>query len=240
MSIKTSKATVKKEARQPQNIITPKKLNAIKFQTYYEQVVSDHYNEGPSMVRQHLAQYSWTEYFKDIKLKKTDKIVDIGTGPGYFIDILVNNKFKNIYGVTYSEKEFEDNKDKPGVTMWCQDMSDLPFEDREIDFVRASDVLQCSVMPYITLLEFNRVLKKGGQVFIEVPLPHQPLKHEYIRNRYSVLGQAQLEALLFRSGFDVEWAKITTVPVKNNESNEEFNDQSLTILGTLKRPIDIK
>ena len=137
-------------------------------------------------------------------------------------------------------KEFEDNKDKPGVTMWCQDMSDLPFEDREIDFVRASDVLQCSVMPYITLLEFNRVLKKGGQVFIEVPLPHQPLKHEYIRNRYSVLGQAQLEALLFRSGFDVEWAKITTVPVKNNESNEEFNDQSLTILATLKRPIDIK
>ena len=133
------------------------------------------------MVRQHLAQYGWTEYFKDIKLKKTDKIVDIGTGPGYFIDILVNYKFENIYGITYSEKEFEDNKDKPGVTMWCQDMSDMPFEDREIDFIRASDVLQCSVMPYITLLEFNRVLKKGGQVFIEVPLPHQPLKHEYIR-----------------------------------------------------------
>ena len=55
-----------------------------------------------------------------------------------------------------------------------------------------------------------------------------------------MLGQAQLEALIFRAGFDVEWAKITTVPVKNNESNEEFKDQSLTILATLKRPIDIK
>ena len=86
--MKTSKATVKKETRQPQNIITPKKLNAIKFQTYYEQVVSDHYNEGSSVVRQHLAQYGWTEYFKDIKLKKTDKIVDIGTGPGYFIEYM--------------------------------------------------------------------------------------------------------------------------------------------------------
>ena len=72
--MKTSKATVKRKSENPQNIITPKKLNAIKFQTYYEQVVSDHYNEGPSMVRQHLAQYGWTEYFKDIKLKKTDKI----------------------------------------------------------------------------------------------------------------------------------------------------------------------
>ena len=78
MSMKNSKATMKKQTRQPQNIITPKKLNAIKFQTYYEQVVSDHYNEGSSVVRQHLAQYGWTEYFKDIKLKKTDKIVDIG------------------------------------------------------------------------------------------------------------------------------------------------------------------
>ncbi len=238
--MKTAKATVTRETRQPQNIITPKKLNAIKFQTYYEQVVSDHYNEGPSMVRQHLAEYGWKSYFKDIKLKKADKIVDIGTGTGYFIDILVKNKFKKIYGITYSEKEFEDNKDKPGVTMWCQDMSDLPFEDREIRFVRASDVLQCSVMPYITLLEFNRVLKKGGQLFLEVPLPEQPLKHEFIRNRYSVLGQPQLEALILRAGFDIDWVKITTVPVKNNETNEELKDQNLTILATLKRPIDIK
>ena len=58
------KAQIKKNLTQ--NIVTPDKLNAIKFQTYYEQIVSEHYDEGESGVRKHLTEYAWNNYLKDI------------------------------------------------------------------------------------------------------------------------------------------------------------------------------
>jgi hypothetical protein len=56
-------------------------------------------------------------------------------------------------------------------------------------------------MPFFTLHEFNRVLKPGGTIYIEVPAPNVDIMHENNINHYSVLGASSWYSLINRSGY---------------------------------------
>jgi len=49
------------------------------------------------------------------------------------------------------------------------DVSDLSFPDDSIDIIVCNAILQYVVKPSQVIQEFNRVLKKGGKIWIEVP-----------------------------------------------------------------------
>lgn len=89
-----------------------------------------------------------------------------------------------------------------GFDVRKMDQSFLEFGDGSFDVVWARHVVEHSIMPYYTLVEFRRVLRPGGFLYLEVP-GVTAVKHEHNRNHYSVLGQEMWLALLERSGFSV-------------------------------------
>jgi hypothetical protein len=93
-------------------------------------------------------------------------------------------------------------------------------------------------------MEYNRVLKQGSKMYIEVPAPDCERKHEWNVNHYSILGEQQLAALLMRTGFDIDKFETLEFDIggKDPASGEEFTakEKFYCVLVTKQRPLDIK
>jgi hypothetical protein len=93
-------------------------------------------------------------------------------------------------------------------------------------------------------MEYNRVLKQGSKMYIEVPAPDCERKHEWNVNHYSILGEQQLAALLVRTGFDiVKFEKLDfDIGGKDPATGAEFTakEKFYCVLVTKQRPLDIK
>ena len=93
-------------------------------------------------------------------------------------------------------------------------------------------------------MEYNRVLKQFGKIYIEVPAPDCDRKHEYNLNHYSILGENQLAALLTRTGFNIDQFNNLEFDINgvNPDTNEPFvaREHFYCIVATKQRPLDIK
>ena len=77
------------------------------------------------------------------------------------------------------------------------------YYDESVDFIFLRHALEHSPYPIFSLMEYNRILKQHGKIYIEVPAPNCVRKHEFNLNHYSIFGEQQLAALLNRTGFDI-------------------------------------
>jgi SAM-dependent methyltransferase len=106
--------------------------------------------------------------------------------------------------------------------------------------------LEHSPYPIFSLMEYNRVLKQYGKIYIEVPQPNCDRKHEENLNHYSILGEAQLAALVLRTGFNIDRFENFEFDVEfpNTENPEEPNkvarEKFYCMVATKQRPLDIK
>jgi SAM-dependent methyltransferase len=119
------------------------------------------------------------------------------------------------------------------------------YDDESVDFIFLRHALEHSPYPIISLMEYNRVLKQGSKIYIEVPAPDCERKHEYNLNHYSILGGAQLTALLDRTGFTVDKFDIVELdlldtPRDSDQEPTKYKEQYYCILATKTRPLDIK
>ena len=93
-------------------------------------------------------------------------------------------------------------------------------------------------------MEYNRVLKQGSKMYIEVPAPDCERKHEWNLNHYSILGTEQLAALLVRTGFNIDKFETLEFDVEFAEPNPEnlknAKEKFYCVVVTKQRPLDIK
>ena len=85
----------------------------------------------------------------------------------------------------------------------------------EFDFLWCRHALEHSPFPYLTLHEFNRLVKMDGGAYIEVPAAINVANHEDNRNHYSLLTKTNWIALMLRSGFDVDSVEEIKLDIKN-------------------------
>jgi len=101
---------------------------------------------------------------------KEGKVIEIGCGSGYGTK-LISSYFKpsEIYGIDIDEKMIWLAKKNrlPHVTFSVGDVANLSFKDNSIDGVFDFLILHHIADWKKALDEIYRVLKKGGQVFIE-------------------------------------------------------------------------
>jgi len=83
-----------------------------------------------------------------------------------------------------------------------QAFNDLP--EKSYDIVFARHVLEHSLAPFFTLTSYNRLLKAGGTLYVEVPAPDQKTGHELNHNHYSVFGLEMWQTLIKRAGFEIK------------------------------------
>lgn len=225
-------------------------FDTVKLRFYYEWIVNNHvYDEGESGFHKEITSKVVTSYIDPINLPKDAHILDLGCGPGYFLDEMKSRDYTNLVGVTLSDNDIKLCESK-GHKIKQYDLSFLPqkdgYHDESVDLIFLRHALEHSPFPVFTLIEYNRVLRQGGFLYIEVPAPDCDRRHEFNLNHYSIMGQNQLVALLHRTGFRVvKFENIEfTLNIGNVEDKEnapkDFKEKYYAILVVKDRPLDIK
>lgn len=223
-------------------------LDLVKLKFFNEWLYSNHlYDEGPSVIHEKITGEIYGTYIKDLKLKKDSVILDIGCGYGYFLDLMKKEKFTNVTGITLSENNAKLIEER-GLQAKVYDPTFLPqkdgFNDETVDFIFLRHTLHHSPYPIFSLIEYNRLLKQNGKMYIEVPAPDCERQHEYNPSIYSIFGKNQLNALLLRTGFKIETFNEIEfeVSTKETEDSEEktVKEKYFSILVTKINPLDIK
>lgn len=225
-------------------------LDLVKLKLYNEWLYTAHiYDEGDSKIHESLTTKVVEQYIDPLQLPKDAHILDLGCGPGYFLDEMKKREYTNVVGVTLSPGDVKTCEDK-GHKIKKYDLSFLPqkdgYYDESVDFIFLRHALEHSPYPIFSLMEYNRVLKQGSRIYIEVPAPECDRRHEINLNHYSILGQSQLIALLQRCGFAIETFQILEfgvgIPNVTNEdgSLKEFKEKYFCIVAVKDRPLDIK
>lgn len=225
-------------------------LDLVKLKLYNEWLYTAHiYDEGDSNMHKGLTTKVVEKYIDPLNLPKDAVILDVGCGPGYFLDEMKQRGYTNITGITLSPGDIKICEDK-GHKIKKYDLSFIPqkdgYYDESVDFIFLRQALEHSPYPIFSLMEYNRVLKQGGKIYIEVPAPECDRMHEYNLNHYSILGQHQLAALLQRTGFKTLHFEAIEfgigIPTITNEdgSVKELKEKYYCILATKDRPLDIK
>jgi SAM-dependent methyltransferase len=223
-------------------------IDTLKLRFYNDWLYQVHiYGEGDSQFHRSLTTDVVKQYVDPLNLPKNAKILDLGCGPGYFLDEMKAREYTDVTGVTLSPSDIKICEDK-GHVIKQYDLSFLPqkdgYYDESVDFIFLRHALEHSPYPIFSLIEYNRILKQGGHIYIEVPQPDCDRKHEWNLNHYSIFGQSQLAALLQRTGFDINIFNnlefdlniSTTEDGKTVTAREKY----FCVVATKARSLDIK
>ena len=224
-----------------------KTLDLVKLKFYNEYLYTAHiYDEGESQYHETLTKNVVEKYIDPLELPKDAKILDLGCGPGYFLDQMKSRGYTDLTGVTVSPADKKRCEEK-GHKVQMYDFSFLPqsegYYDESVDFIFLRHTLEHSPYPIFTLMEYNRVLKQGGKIYIEVPAPDCERRHEYNLNHYSIFGANQLAALLLRAGFNVDLFNELKFDIQVPTGENEFKpvqEHFYCLLVTKQRPLDVK
>jgi SAM-dependent methyltransferase len=224
-------------------------IDIVKLRFYNEWLYTSHlYDEGDSQFHKELTAQVVKTYVDPLGLPKDAHILDLGCGPGYFLDEMKEREYTNTYGVTLSPGDIAICEGK-GHDIKKYDLSFLPqkdgYYDESVDFIFLRHALEHSPYPIFSLMEYNRVLKQGSKIYIEVPAPDCDRKHEYNLNHYSILGANQLAALLQRTGFNIDSFNnlefdLNVPNPENPEETAKATEKYYCLVATKARPLDIK
>ena len=192
-------------------------MNMEKIKHYWEKAQSTVYAE-PEEGNFHtqLIPQVVDKYFPPLPVDAM--ILDIGCGQGTFMDTIKTKNHPNVVGITLSPEDAEACNNK-GHCVMKSDMTDLAIPDEMVTFIWCRHAIEHSPFPYFTLLEFNRVLKDGGRMYMEVPAPDCPRLHEFNPNHYSILTPTMWSSLFKKAGFNVDSCDSMQIELQTPEGN---------------------
>lgn len=209
----------------------------LKLKFYYNHVLSETYSEPHSTYHQQITHDVIERFIRPLQLNMDARILDLGSGRAYFLDRMRALGYTDVTGITLSVEDYNH-----GVTLGHRmrhaDMNFLQDTDESQDLLFSRHSIEHSPFPYISLLEYNRVLKPRGWLYIETPRPDSERPHENNRNHYSILGRTQWLALLTRTGFDVTWHEYD-FPIVFDDGRQ-YKESYYVFLCQRRRPVDVK
>jgi cyclopropane fatty-acyl-phospholipid synthase-like methyltransferase len=156
-------------------------------------------------------------FVPEMNLAKDAHILDIGCGQGAFMKYMVQKGFDNMIGVTLSIEDAEACQTEGFETLCC-DFSDLKLSDGSVDMIWCRHALEHSPYPMFSLMEFNRLLKVDGNLYVELPAPNlDGRRHEDNPNHYSVLGDRMWISLFLKTGFRINQYRQMQFHVKQED-----------------------
>ena len=169
-------------------------LEIVRGHVYSEPDTEMHTNTIDAMTKKVL-----TEYFTD----SSAKLLDIGCGSGYAMQRMKDLGMTDLTGLTLSDVDANAARER-GFAVVEEDMSFTTFPDDSFDYLWVRHALEHSPFPLLTLLEFHRILKPGGKIYIEMPSPQCTRLLEEYDNHYSIMGVRQWSCLMHRAKFEIK------------------------------------
>lgn len=192
---------------------------------FRRRVAGDVYAEGDSALHTGLTAALLPAIVKRFGPKPGCRVLDVGCGSGVALAHFQRLGFLAT-GITLSEEDRAACIAR-GFSCELMDQSFLSFDDEAFGFVWCRHALEHSPWPYLTLLGLNRVLENRGLLYIEVPSPDDPRRHETNPNHYSVLGVAMWESLFGRSGFVVVHRDRISAPLGDSATGQAWTETYL-------------
>ena len=96
------------------------------------------------------------------------RALDIGCGNGRFLDRIRRHGW-DVVGVDTSAAAAAAARESFGITVHVGPLEEAPIEERSLDFVHMSHVLEHLPQPVTTLLRVARLLRPGGRLYVETP-----------------------------------------------------------------------
>ena len=219
-----------------------KLIDTLKLRFYNEYLYTNHvYDEGESPFHKQLTEKVITDFVDKLELPKDAHILDLGCGPGYFLDEMKKRGYTNLTGVTLSQNDIDLCVSK-GHTIKQYDLSFLPqvdgYYDECVDFIFLRHALEHSPYPIFSLMEYNRVLKQYGKIYIEVPAVECERQHERNLNHYSVLTSSMWIALFERTGFNID--EFREMEFKIQFPDREIDEKAYIFVLSKVRALDVK
>ena len=168
---------------------------------FLRRIENEAYSELDSDLHMTLIDKMLPEFARFIPDRQT-RLLDVGCGQGYASLKFKELGYQQLTAITLNDEDVEATR-KRGIDCYKMDMTFLGFEDNIFDALWVRHALEHSPFPYLTLLEFNRVLNRGGFIYVEMPMPDTPRVLENWPNHYSILGDQMWVCLFNKSGFNV-------------------------------------
>ncbi|TAL60212.1 MAG: class I SAM-dependent methyltransferase [Bacteroidetes bacterium] len=159
--------------------------------------------------------------FKKLSSSKSSgkKLLDIGSGPGLFLDVARKNGLEAT-GIEPSKDAFEYSRNKYKCKVLNTTLEELDSSKEKFDFIHSSLVLEHILDPQGFLKKSTSMLKKGGLMCVIVPNDFTIIqKINVILGRrmwwvspfehLNYFNQKSLRKLFDRSGFKVEYENVT-------------------------------
>jgi len=112
------------------------------------------------------------------------RALSAGAGEGNELKIMADAGF-NPLGTTMNKFNIVAAREKYGVEMLLTDMHFIDVPDTSFDFVYSSHSFEHSMFPLLALVEWSRILRHGGYLFIEYPNVAAP-QEQALRSFYHV------------------------------------------------------
>lgn len=117
--------------------------------------------------------------------RKTNKIIDIGCGIGYFLEEAKKRGWE-VYGTELSEKSAEICNAK-GINTYHGFLDSKNYDPEMFDVITSFEVIEHINYPLKELKYFHNILRKGGLVYITTPNFNSLLRYR-LKEKYNVIS----------------------------------------------------
>jgi len=196
---------------------------ALELQNYYSSYA---YSQDQNLSALTLQSYNQLlDEFE--KYRKTNNIIDVGCGRGWFLEIAKKRGW-NVYGTEFSSKAIEICINK-GINMKEGVLNPNDFNGISFDVIFSSEVLEHINNPTEELSNFYTILRKGGLLYITTPNFNSYLRYIH-KNNYNIITYPEhlcyytsktLNTLLQKNGFQRKKVLTTGVSITRFEMSSK-------------------
>ncbi|MEZ5173268.1 MAG: class I SAM-dependent methyltransferase [Bacteroidia bacterium] len=202
----------------------------------------------PGELEAHYMGYGRNDYLSPLTIKryneildklevyrKTNKLIDVGCGVGYFAEVAISRGW-DVYGTEFTDNAIAICESK-GIKMQKGVLNPDDYEAGSFDIVTSFEVIEHINNPGTECTNFNKLLRKGGALYITTPNFNSLLRY-YLKGNYNVIGwpehlsyytPATLNSLMKRHGFKkvfIQATGISLTRLKTSQGKKESPESS--------------
>lgn len=118
------------------------------------------------------------------KFKKTKKLLDVGCGIGYFLEVATKRGWE-VYGTEYTEDAINICKSK-GINVQKGKLQPQNYQIEQFDVITSFEVIEHINNPIEEITNFYKILRKGGLVYLTTP-NFNSISRYYLKSNYNII-----------------------------------------------------
>ncbi|MBL1280579.1 MAG: class I SAM-dependent methyltransferase [Fluviicola sp.] len=190
------------------------------------------------------SDYTRTNYFSSVtvarynelldsfeKFRKTNKILDVGAGNGFFLEIAKARGWE-VHGTELTKKAIDFCRTKD-INMEQGCLDEIKYEAETFDVITSFEVIEHINNPKTIVPEMHRILRKGGKCYVTTPNFNSLLRYR-LKAKYDVIAypnhlcyftKKTLRKVFSEAKFSVEQIKTTGISLTRIRTSKGSNQE---------------